>query len=90
MNEQIKELAAKAGFVLWEDEEWNPGSVIDWSSEYDQQLEQFAKLLIEQAIQAVEFKTNTHHAHTTFDLDLIRTTIGNSVSAIRKQFGMDQ
>jgi hypothetical protein len=48
MNTRIKELAERAGFVLWADEPWNPGDVIDWSNRYDAELEKFAQLLIDE------------------------------------------
>ena len=46
MNEKIKELGIKAGFEPWGNESWNPGDVFDWSSRYDNELEEFAKLII--------------------------------------------
>lgn len=48
MNKRIKQLAIQAGFVPWGDEPWAPGDEIDWSNRYDQQLEQFAQLILEQ------------------------------------------
>ena len=48
MNDKIKELAEKAGFILWGEEIWNPGDTIDWSSSYDKELEKFAELLREE------------------------------------------
>ena len=48
MNDKIKELAEKAGFILWGEEIWTPGDVIDWSSNYDKELEKFADLLREE------------------------------------------
>lgn len=49
MNERIKELAKEAGFVLWSDEEWKPeGAVIDWSSDYDNELAKFAELIVQE------------------------------------------
>lgn len=51
MNDNLVKLAGEAGFVLWEEDEyWNRGSVVDWSSEYDEQLQTFAKLIIDQCI----------------------------------------
>jgi hypothetical protein len=47
MNEKIKQMAEKAGFHLWEDEPWKPeGAVVDWSCDYDSELEKFAELII--------------------------------------------
>ena len=50
MNKQIKQLADQAGFVLWGDEEWNPGDTIDWASNYDDELEKFAQLIIQECM----------------------------------------
>jgi len=48
MNKRIQKLAKKAGFVLWEDEDWKPkDEVIDWSCSYDKELEKFAELVIQ-------------------------------------------
>ena len=46
MNERIKELAEKAGFILWGEEIWNPGDAIDWSSGYDAELTKFVELIV--------------------------------------------
>ena len=45
MKKIVKELAKEAGFIFWEDEEWKPKrATIDWSSDYDKELEKFFKL----------------------------------------------
>lgn len=38
MHENIKRMAQEAGFILWEDEEHNPGEVVDWACNYDKEL----------------------------------------------------
>lgn len=48
-------------------------------------LETFAELLIEECIKAVE-NTNTHHAYTTFDKDMIDSTISKCSQSIRDRF----
>ena len=54
MNERFKELAEQAGFVLWSDEEWKPeGAIIDWSSDYDNELAKFAELIVRECDQYV-------------------------------------
>ena len=58
MNEQIKLFAEQAGFVMWEDESWNPGDVIDWSSRYDTELEKFANMLIFECYKLAVFNGN--------------------------------
>ena len=59
MNERYKKIAEQAGFMIWGDENWNPGDVIDWSARYDQELEQFANLLVEEIVQEL-IKINLH------------------------------
>jgi len=45
-EDKIFELAEQADFVMWGDEPWNVyKSRIDWSSEYDEQIVQFARLI---------------------------------------------
>lgn len=46
MNERIQQLAEQAGFVMWRDEAWNPGDVIDWSCRYDDEFKKFAELMV--------------------------------------------
>ena len=47
INNKIKELAKKAEFVFWKDEAWGPGEGhIDWSSNYDIELNKFAELIV--------------------------------------------
>lgn len=54
MKKKVRKLAKKAGFVMWADEPWNPGDVIDWSSSYDKELEKFAKLVAAKCLKAME------------------------------------
>ena len=47
INNKIKGLAKKAEFVFWKDEAWGPGEGhIDWSSNYDIELNKFAELIV--------------------------------------------
>ena len=46
MNERIKKLAEQAGFMLWKNESWNPGDVVDWSARYDDELIKFYDLIV--------------------------------------------
>lgn len=49
MNNRLQRLAKKAGFELWDNEPWRPaGQVVDWSSDYDQELETLFKLIIKE------------------------------------------
>ena len=54
MNERIQKLAQQAGFMIWKDEEWNPGDVIDWGSRYDNELEKFAELLVRECLEQID------------------------------------
>ena len=59
MNNQIRELAEQAGFVLWNDEDWKPESqVIDWSSVYDKELEKFAELIVKECAELADEPTS--------------------------------
>ena len=59
MNERIKQLAEQAGFMMWGDEAWNPGDVIDWAARYDDELEKFAELIVRECIDICEKGTAT-------------------------------
>ena len=55
MNKKTIELAKQAGFVFWEDEEWGPGSeYIDWSTDYDKELEKLVELVVQECARSVE------------------------------------
>lgn len=45
MNERIQKLANKAGFIRFSKKE-NPDMPIDWSSDYTNELEKFAELIL--------------------------------------------
>lgn len=46
---RIKELAAEAGFVFWDGEDWAPpGSEIDWACDYSNEFNQFVRLIVEE------------------------------------------
>lgn len=73
MNKRIQEITHEIGLPTY-----NPDGI-------PTKLEKFADALIQECIVAVK-QTNTHHAHTTYDQNLIQATIGKSVEAIRKHF----
>jgi hypothetical protein len=54
MNERVKELAEKAGFVMWGKETWNPGDVIDWSCRYDDELTKLVELIVKECAKRSE------------------------------------
>lgn len=51
MNENVKNLVKRAGFVLWEDEAHNPGDVVDWASRYDNELVKYTRLLVQEVLE---------------------------------------
>lgn len=77
MNDNIKELAKRAGFVLWGNESWNPGDVIDWSSRYDNEFVKYTQLLVNEVLRlqregtdvANYFGTEPAPAMETVELD---------------------
>lgn len=53
MNKRIRELAEQAGFVLWADEEWNPGETIDWASNYDNAIVKYTELIAQECLDKI-------------------------------------
>ena len=78
MNERIRELAEQAGFVLWKDESYNSGDVIDWSSSYDNELKKFAELIVRECI-------DWCNAHARDD-----GTAQRIAEDIKKDFGVEE
>ena len=68
MNEKFKLLAVLAGFNLWQDEEWNPGDVVDWSCRYDDELEKFAELIVKDCIDKVKMYELDSRNHISYML----------------------
>lgn len=56
MNKHVKKLAKKAGFVFWDkDADWGPGpDHIDWSCDYDKELEKLVKLIVTDCADTIE------------------------------------
>ena len=50
MNDKIKKLAEESGFVLWADENWNPGEIIDWASNYDKEIVKYTELILRDSL----------------------------------------
>jgi hypothetical protein len=64
---ELKKLAKEAGFVLWKDEEWNPGDVVDWGSRYDDELVKFAKLIAKECARvSLDSAENQHRLYKMF------------------------
>ena len=51
MNENVKSLVKRAGFVLWGNESHNPGDVVDWGSRYDKELVEYTHLLVKEVLE---------------------------------------
>lgn len=58
MNDKIKELLEKAGFGLWTDEDWNPGDIVDWSARYDDEMNRFVQLLVDECVSIASDETD--------------------------------
>lgn len=55
LNNTATRNALKAsGFVLWEGETWKPeGQVVDWSSDYDKELQRFAESCVKLTLRVI-------------------------------------
>jgi hypothetical protein len=54
MKPKFIELVDKAGFAIWDDEEWRPkDAFVDWSSNYDKELENFYELIVSECASLV-------------------------------------
>ena len=53
-NTATRNALKSAGFVLWEDESWKPdGQVVDWSNDYDKELQRFAEYMVKAVLRTV-------------------------------------
>jgi hypothetical protein len=68
MNENIKRLAEQADFVLWGDEDWNPGDVIDWAARYDDEFVRYTHLLVEDVFDRIRDESASNGVSTHEDL----------------------
>lgn len=84
INERIKQLALEAGFVPWGDESWNPGDTVDWSSRYDDELEKFAELIVQECIVQIQL-TTARDPQTSAQY---QQSVGH-IHRIRKHFGVE-
>lgn len=90
MNEKIKELSEKAGFLLWEDEPWKPeGAIVDWSSQYDGELERFAELIVRECIDCVRGAGLTDEVAVKNNLGF-NDGLSAAVVNVQKHFGVEQ
>ena len=58
INKKLQEMAVDAGFAFWEDEAWGPGpGNIDWSSEYDMELQGLYDRMLEEVLKTIDEST---------------------------------
>jgi len=82
MNDIVKHLAEEAGFMMWENEPWKPdGAVIDWSANYDAELDKFAELVIRECAEYIRARN--------FDLLKDDYPIGVSSEQLLHHFGLE-
>jgi hypothetical protein len=90
MNERIKQLAEKAGFVLWGEETWNPGDAIDWSSRYDAELTKFVELIVKECLGCSNNLANHYiDNHSEKEQTLLLASIADYSNEIKKHFGVE-
>lgn len=54
-NTATRNVLKSDGFCLWEGEDWKPdGQVVDWASDYDKALEQFAESCIKITLRVID------------------------------------
>ena len=88
INKKLTELAVDAGFAFWEDEKWGPGpGNIDWSSEYDQQLQGLYDRMLEEVLQTID-ESIKQSTLTTFDVNYLGTVNKKLKEDILKKFGV--
>lgn len=53
-------IAQEAGFIFWGNEKWKPeGAIIDWGSDYDEELQKFGELVVRRCIDICEKGSET-------------------------------
>ena len=84
MNERIKELAEQAGFIRFSPEE-DPHTPIDWSSNYDAELNLFADIILQKCISELAL-IGVHN----FDNEDIVWTVETAIDNIKNKFGIEE
>lgn len=54
MNGRVRQMLEDAGFVFWQDEQWSDSQVIDWSCNYDKEIEMFVKMVVDKCVSICE------------------------------------
>lgn len=74
MNSGFWFLARKSGFAFWEREEWNQfNAVIDWSSNYDSEFQEYTKEVI---LHTIAYIDRNHSRISDETIDNILTNFG--------------
>jgi len=78
MNDRSKELAEKAGFVLWGNESWGPGEgQVDWSCDYEDALVKYTELIVKEcASELIRWKDEPFPYDPEFGAKLIKQHFG--------------
>ena len=59
-KEVLRDYLIKADFVLWEDCLWAPpGAVVDWASDYDKEVSELVRLVVQTCITLSDPHTRT-------------------------------
>lgn len=82
MNDRIKKIAEQAGFIMWADEPWGRGQVIDWAVNYDAELEKFAELIMQECIEVV-------NSRYMGDLNREDQEVRRCVEDLKQHFGVE-
>ena len=75
MNEKIRRLAYEQGL-------YSQGTPDSWDEEA---LENFGMKIVEECINAIK-NTDTRHAYTTYDKDMIDSTIDKCIQSVKYTF----
>ena len=88
INKKLQELAVDAGFAFWEDEAWGPGpGNIDWSSEYDMELQGLYDRMLEEVLKTIDESTKALTL-TSFDASYMAGVNKKLKEDILNKFGV--
>lgn len=59
MNGNTRRLIEDAGFILWQNEEWSGGQIVDWSCNYDKEIHALVRLVADKCIALCENGSST-------------------------------
>jgi hypothetical protein len=83
MKDKTKQIAEQSGFMLWADETWSPGDIIDWSARYDDELQRFADLMVTEAIGVLQKRFMG-------DLNREDMEVRRCIDDLKKHFGVEE